>query len=77
MNVRALLRSFLLPFPPLACLFLSACANRPVHAGVDYLVARECKPQVHLIDCDRSSPPRCKRMAADFPKGCEQLVAKQ
>ena len=64
------MRAFLI----LWCVILCGCARRP--AGVNYLVSRECKPEVRLLDCDRNSPPRCKRMAADYPRGCEQLLAK-
>ncbi|HLZ49111.1 MAG TPA: hypothetical protein VKP61_00030, partial [Candidatus Acidoferrum sp.] len=49
---------------------------RPASPGVNYLVSRDCRSEVRLIDCDRSSPPRhCKQIAASFPKGCEQLQA--
>jgi hypothetical protein len=54
------------------CVVLCGCARRP--AGVNYLVSRDCKPQVRLLDCDHASPPHCRKMAADFPRGCEQLL---
>lgn len=58
----------------MACTLGCAAHRRPV-AGANYIVPRECRSEVRLIDCDRSSPPNCKRIAATYPKGCEQLVA--
>jgi len=66
---------YVTPVIGLWMMLLCGCARRPAGAGVNYLVSRDCRPEVRLIDCDRSSPPRCKHVAASFPKGCEQLQA--
>lgn len=60
----------------ICCLFFasSCAARRPI--GVNYLVPRDCRSEVRLINCDRNSPPNCKHIAATFPKGCEQVAAR-
>jgi hypothetical protein len=58
----------------LLSLALGCAARRPI--GVNYLVPRDCRSEVRLINCDRNSPPNCKHIAATFPKGCEQVAAR-
>lgn len=57
---------------PIALLILCCgCLHRP--AGLTYFVGPECKPSARLVNCDRSSPPRCERIRLDYQRGCEKL----
>jgi C1A family cysteine protease len=58
----------------LACLVLSGCAAK--HASLlDYNVPDHCHVSLRLEDCDKVSPPNCKRIRAKYDRHCEELIA--
>ena len=59
----------------LYCVLLCGCARRPVRPSVNYFVGGECHPKAKLFGCDLTSPPHCRRIALDYDKACEQIVA--
>jgi hypothetical protein len=63
---------------PVLCLSvaLCGCAHRTATPGITFLVPTHCHPSARLVNCDRNSPPHCKRIALTYDKNCEQLVAK-
>lgn len=68
------MRTLTIFLPIVWCLLLCSCARHSVSPGITYLVGPECHPKARLVDCDRNSPPSCKRITLNYDKACEQMV---
>jgi hypothetical protein len=57
----------------LACMCLCGCLHRRTQ-GVNYVVdGKTCHAVVRLIDCNHSSPPTCRWIAAKYDRNCEMI----
>ena len=60
-----------------ACLVLCGCTRHIVAPGhLNYAIGSECHPTATLLNCDKSSPPKCQTAVVKFDKACERLELK-
>ncbi len=67
-------------FSALLLITLTSCAarSRPQAVLPTVNIPVECASSIHLLNCDLSSNPlRCRTVAVNYRKGCEQVMVSQ